>query len=262
MKTPFLRRRRGSFVPGSSVLIGGVVLFIGALFVLARFFFPDALLAVGTPFWGIGNAAASGLSGVEAIFGNSSELTRERDQLAAENAALTATNQALTAQVTDLTRLVGSRTASDHGILAGVLARPPVAPYDTLLIDAGADAGVANGAFVYGPGGVPLGTVDAVTRTGARVTLFSNGGRQNDGWVGDSRIPVTLIGKGGGAFGATLPRGSAAKVGDIVYLPGPGALPIGTLVRIDTNPSSPRDTLFIQPSANLFSLTWVEVAHP
>ena len=76
-------------------------------------------------------------------------------------------------------------------------------------------------------------------------------------------MPVTLMGKGGGVFSATLPRGTGVAIGAVVSMSGPGAIPVGHVVRIDSDPSSPRDTLHIQTSTNLFSLTWVELsAHP
>ena len=56
---------------------------------------------------------------------------------------------------------------------------------------------------------------------------------------------------------ASVPRSAGISVGDTVYAPGPGSLPIATVARVDSVPSSPAVTLRILPSLNLFSVTRV-----
>jgi cell shape-determining protein MreC len=252
-------RRRNALISSGRALLAACIFFIVIVLLALRTFAPGFLARVATPVWQVGQAATDGLAGFANIFGNSSELTRERDTLQNENLTLAEENRLLRAQMEDLTRLTASSTVPS-GIRAGVTARPPVAPYDTLLVGAGTNEGVTAGAYVYGPGGVPLGTVDGVSLNTSRIALYSTGGRTTDGWVGEKRIAITLVGRGAGAFEATLPRNSGIAVNDVVYAPGPGALPIGTIVKIDTDPSSPRDDIFIAPYVNLFSLTWVTIA--
>jgi len=91
----------------------------------------------------------------------------------------------------------------------------------------------------------------------AQVSLYSAAGRSTLGWAGEARIPIELLGVGSGAFRASVAKDSGIAIGDLVYVPGPGALPIGTVVRIDTDPSSPTGILFVKPLASPFSLTWV-----
>ncbi|MDB5189607.1 MAG: Rod shape-determining protein MreC [Parcubacteria group bacterium] len=249
-------------IPSGSFAVAGVLLVIGLLILILRFAAPGALTALAKPFWQLGNMSTNGMHSFASLFGNSAQLTRERDTLAQENLALAERARTLEARSADLERLVGTRTASANRVLAGVLARPPVTAYDSLILDAGSVAGVHVGDVAYAAGGVPLGAVDSVLASSAHVALYSSGGQKTEGWVGDTRIPITLTGKGGGTFDATLPRESGVAVNAVVYIPGPGALPIGTVVRIDSNPSSPRDTIHIAPYVNIFSLTWVEVAAP
>ena len=56
---------------------------------------------------------------------------------------------------------------------------------------------------------------------------------------------------------ATIARGESVIEGDKVFASGPGMLPIGTVVRIDSDPSTPSMTLRIMPAQNLFSIAWV-----
>jgi cell shape-determining protein MreC len=256
-----LYRRRNALIPSGASLAGGALVLLALIVGVLHFAAPDLLTAVVTPAWRVGNGASGAIETLFAPLTNSAELMRERDQLMRENLALAETNRTLRTQAEDLKRLLGDRTEAVSGIPAGVLARPPVSAYDTLVVGAGARQGVSVGAYAYGPGGVPLGTVDSVSGATTRISLFSTGGRVTEGWVGEKRVPISLTGRGGGAFEATLPRESEIAVNDVVFVPGPGALPIGTVVRIDSNPSSPRAVIHIAPYADLFSLTWVEIAH-
>ena len=58
---------------------------------------------------------------------------------------------------------------------------------------------------------------------------------------------------------ASVARAANIAVGDVVSVPGPGELPVGSVVRVDSDPLSPAVTLRIMPAANLFSLAWVEL---
>lgn len=184
---------------------------------------------------------------------------QQRDELQAENTALAAENAALSARAADLTNLLGTRTAPAKGVVASVVARPPVAPYDVLIIDQGASDGVATGAAAYGSGGTPLGTVSETTSHTARIQLFSAPGVKTEGWAGSGRIPLTLTGAGSGAFHASVAKEAGVAVGDGVYISGNGAEPIGTITAIESDPSSPSVVLDIRPYANPFSLVWVTI---
>ena len=80
--------------------------------------------------------------------------------------------------------------------------------------------------------------------------------------VGSDRgveLGMEAFGAGGGAMQASLSRSAGVVVGDVVFAPGPGMLPIGTVTRIDSDPSASGVTLRIMPALNPFSLTWVEL---
>jgi cell shape-determining protein MreC len=230
-----------------------------ALFLLLRAFVPGALAFLATPFWATGTVLTAGVGNTGTFFTGKAEIARERDRLLAENAALIAQQAALSAREADLIRLLGSRTEPAKGILAGVLARPPVSPYDVLVVDAGSKAGIVEGARALGLGGVPLGTVESVAPGSSRITLYSTPLRETEAWIGEARIPVTLIGEGSGAFAAEVARESGIKEGDMAYVASGGAFPIGTVMRVESDPSSPRSRVDIKPVLNPFSVTWVSI---
>lgn len=242
---------RGGF---AAAILAAIVLML----IVVRLATPGLWYRITTPIWRVGAALGIQVSG--SVTTESKESLRaERDANAEKVAALTAQNAALSAQLTDLRKLLGTRTTPAPGIVAGVLARPPVAPYDVLIIDQGTTAGVTLGALVTGNGGTPIGTVGQTDAMQSRVTLYSTRGIQTSGWVGESRIPVTLTGEGAGAFSASVPKAAGVQAGDGVYLANAGAFPVGTVSKIEIDPSSPTVSLDVHPYTNPFSLTWVVV---
>jgi len=222
--------------------------------VLAPNFFWKAF----TPVFRTADALASQSHTLFSSFRNARALTAENEQLANENVAFATENQTLLRKVADLEALfTPSSPEVSSGILAGVVARPPESPYDTLVLAAGTNAGVTTGMEAFGAGGVPLGIVSSVLADFSRVTLLSSPNVTFVGWVGSSGLPLTITGAGAGAMNATIARSASVTVGDTVFAPGPGMLMIGKIVRVDSDPSVPGVTLRIQPVSNPFSVAWV-----
>lgn len=233
--------------------IAGVII-IALLIALMRMFAPQALIVLSTPFLHAGNAATLSLQSLE----SADEVRRERDALRQEAQALHLENESLRAALRDQ----GALLPSVGSINAGVLARPPLTPYDVVIVDRGSDDGVRIGALAYGPGGTPVGTVvDAATKS-ARIALFSSPGTMTEGWIGETRIAVSIKGEGSGAFFAEVARESGVAEGDLVYAAAGGARPIGAIARIDASASSPSSLLRIRPLVNPFSLVWVTIGEP
>ena len=254
-------RRHNSFV-GQYPWLGPAALALIVLVIIIavlRFLLPGTLVAMSTPLWYTGDVLTAGVGNAGSFFTDKAKLMQERDALLAENAALKSANATAEARAADFGRLLGERTEPVAGIIAGVLARPPVSPYDVLVIDQGSEQGVLADAAVQGPGGMPLGRVESVTASSARVLLYSTPGQETESWVGESRIPVTLMGEGSGAMSAVVARDAGISVGDLVYASGPGARAVGSVIAVGNDPSSPRSRADIRPLQNPFSLTWVTV---
>jgi len=234
---------------------GRVVAFVIALVVvlllILRLAFPNALVSLARPLWGAGNVMTAAVGSV--TLESAADVKADRDRLQAELTARSnelATLQAVTSDIQKLGDISGR-------VVAGVLARPPLSPFDTLIV--APTEPVQVGAHAFGHGGVPVGTVERSEEGSAQVSLYSSAGRSTLGWAGETRIPIELRGVGSGAFRASVAKDSGIAIGDLVYVPGPGALPIGTVVRIDTDPSSPTGILFVKPLASPFSLTWIAI---
>lgn len=231
-----------------------------ALFALVfRIIAPDAFAASIGPLARFSNALSARTAYLFSSFADAAALSKENETLVNESLALASKNQALTQRVADLTALLGNVSTPTKSIVASVILRPPESPYDSLLVDLGSRDGVTLHMLALGPGDVPLGTVIELHEQSARVELYSAPGKETNGWVGNTKIPLTIIGRGGGALEATISRSALIEIGDIVYVAGHGALPIGSVVRIDGDASSPGVVLRIQNATNVFSIIWVEL---
>jgi len=250
MKRIFLARRN-AVLSAADISWGAYALVFALLFLLFRLLAPNLFWHALSPVFGGADALASNTRSFFASFENAATLAAQVDALREQNAALVALNQALAAKAAE------TATLPSMGIIAGVVARPPESPYDTLVVAAGTSAGVAAGQEVFGAGGVPLGVVSSVSADFSRVTLFSAPGMRMHGTVGSANTAVTLLGAGGGTFVATVSRLAAIAAGDNVFVGGPGALPVGTIRRVDSDPSSPAVTLQILPALLPFTINWV-----
>lgn len=254
MKKTFLAKRN-ILLSSSGVSWGAIAIAFAVIVLLMRIIAPNFFWHVATPIFRSADALAGKSHSFLNSFGDIAKLASQNEQLKEENTALASENQILSKKIENISDL---KNISD-GVLAGVIVRPPESPYDTLVISAGKNESIAVGQKVFGIGGVPIGIISSVLDDFSRVTLFSAPGTNTNGWIGRDSLPLTLSGAGAGTLNAVIARSAEIAVGDIVFAPGPGMLPIGTVVRIDSDLSSPSVTLRIQPTINIFSITWVVV---
>lgn len=236
---------------------GGSVLGLILVIALLRLVAPNFFWRLGAPVFNVSNAIAATVHGFLAHFEDAATLARKNENLENENAALGAENRALTKQLNAYSQL--GDVARNESVLAGVIVRPPQSAYDTLMIAVGSEGGANVGMEAFALGGTPIGVVTAVSADFSQVTLFSAPDVITNGWVGSKNVPLTIVGAGGGVLRASAPRSAEVKEGDVVSAPGPGMLPIGSVVRIDSDPRSPSVTLRILPVANPFSIGWVNL---
>lgn len=257
MKKIFLAKRN-ALLSTRHALWGVYALAFALIALFLRLLAPNVFWQVASPAFRASDALAAQSRAFVTSFSDAAKLAAQNEGLANENAALASENRALQQKISTVSALLSpaaSGTAS--GILAGVVARPPLSPYDTLVLAAGAKDGVKPGMEAFGEGGVPLGVVSSVLEDFSRITLFSAPSMATSGWVGHASAPLTILGSGAGTMNASIARAAGVAVGDTVFVPGPGQLPVGSVVRVDSSPLSPSVTLRIMPAANPFSVSWV-----
>jgi hypothetical protein len=254
-------QRRNALLSSTTRIWGGVLGACTLIILGVRFFSPDLFFATSSSLFAIGSNLGNALYASPTIGEDPVTVLRERDRLLNDVAALRIERDTLQAKVTDLTRFFREQeTAVVPGILAGVLSNVSLSPYDTFLVDRGSANGVVVHAVVYGPGGVPIGTVADVGDTASRIILYSEAGRKTTAWLGEDRLALTLTGLGSGTFEGSMSKEAGSRTGMIVYVPGPGAIAFGEVVSIDMPVAESNVILHIRPFVNPFSLTWVSIA--
>ncbi|MBP9855781.1 MAG: hypothetical protein KBC48_00525 [Candidatus Pacebacteria bacterium] len=144
-------------------------------------------------------------------------------------------------------------------VLAQVLVTPERAPFDTVIVDLGKNNStrpIVRG-HIAESGGVVLGEVVEVYPYSAKVRLFSSAGLELPVVVGPSKIPATAIGRGGGNFIASMPRGVTVALGDLVTVPALGERVLATVGAVDNDPEEPLQKVYLKSPVNLFTLNWL-----
>lgn len=149
---------------------------------------------------------------------------------------------------------------SDDRIVAGVAARPPFLPYDTLLIDRGSKDGILQNAIVYQASDVAIGFISRVFHNSALVTLFSTPGVEATTYMYGPNIYTTAYGEGGGIIRISVPQGISVEMGDIAVLPSLEVGMLGKIGEIKSVPTDPEQHGYIMQNPSLQSLRLVSVS--
>lgn len=144
-------------------------------------------------------------------------------------------------------------------VIAGVIARPPHTPYDTLLLDRGEQGGVLRDAPVYYGKGLALGYVREVYSRTALVTLFSSPGVEATVYIFGPDIFTTAHGEGGGVVRVSVPQGLMVRAGDLVVLPSLSAKVLGTVAYVESVPTEPEQSAYVILDIPLQSIRTVAV---
>lgn len=280
-------RNRGLW-GGVSVLVVVIIL----IELIVPHFLPAIFTTIARPFWRMEFSVESGsLRSPEYLLNQNEELKRE---LADMNIRLQ-TTQAVSDENDQLKALLKRPVASSISIatlqastttpvdtlanlkpspytLAAVLKRPPIAPYDELVIDIGSSDGVTVGNQVYASGNVLIGQVSDVLGQTSKVALYSSPNMTYDvlitdnsvgsttGGIGKNTIvPAVAHGLGGGQFSVQVPRDVVASAGDVVTVPSISGKTIGVVGAVIMDPAQPFETILFTSLTNIYDLRWVLV---
>lgn len=246
--------RKKSFFPRWGIAAMLVLLLLAA-FTLARPALESAFLRTLAPVFALRNAlGASEASLLRAQVAELESKAADRELLYKENIDLKAR----------LGRPAPLSKSAAGQVLAAVLLRPPAIPYDTLLIDAGKEQGIAEGNLVYAGGSLLIGRVSQTGVGEARVELFSAPGEKHDALLLSaaaplSGIPMPLVGQGGGSFIAEMPANTLAAAGDYAVFPGIENSLLARVSRVNRREDEPLLSIYLHLPINPFELRYVEV---
>lgn len=145
-------------------------------------------------------------------------------------------------------------------ILAGILSKPNISPYDTLIVDAGEREGVQEGNTVFAHGNIPIGKVSNVYSRTSKVVLFSSPGEKTEVVLVGKNTFMQVIGRGGGNFEMILPRDFVVEQGTEIHLPGITPYVLGTVASIISDPRDAFQKALLISPVNIQELKFVQIA--
>lgn len=258
MKTNFLQRNRHQVSYKNRIVVVILIFVCGATF----FSFSRGLMVnLFSPLWKGENTVAVGFRNLATFFKSKNALIEEnqilRDKLASNELANVSLQTVSDAE--NLLLVNFGRASTNKFIAASVLVHPPRTPYDSLIIDAGAVDGVPLDAEVSLPEGPKIGTVIEVFSKSSRVKLFSSNGEKTNAVLERFNVPVTLLGRGGGNFGISLPRDVAIEVGDKIISGNLTPTMIGVVGDIEMKPTDSFKKVIVRSVANIYTVRFVVV---
>lgn len=145
----------------------------------------------------------------------------------------------------------------ERGILAEVLLRPPSSPYDTLVLDAGVEAGVSVGNRVVAEGFL-VGEITRADRASSVATLWSQSGRSFDAAIPE-KFSGRAEGYGSGNFYIRVPRDTKIIEGDIVTAPALGDFLLGRVKSVVRDEKNPFVDVYAESPLSLRTVRFVEI---
>ena len=139
-------------------------------------------------------------------------------------------------------------------------------PFGQAVIDVGyqnVTGRLAPGMVVASGEAVILGELTEIYETSAKMRFYSVSGERLTAGLGAARIPVELIGRGDGNFGASLPRNLNVAVNDQAIVTIAGREFVLALVNdVERAAGDSFQEIFLRSPVNLTQLIWVEVYEP
>lgn len=163
-----------------------------------------------------------------------------------------ATLARLTYENDELRALLGD--AGEERVLAGVIARPPFAPYDLLVVDKGSADGITEGALAYVGNNHVLGMVTRVFPQMSYITLLTSPGTETTVYLYGSHIFAYAYGEGGGVLRISIPQGIEIHEGDPVVLPSSRSGEVGTIDYLVSSPTEPEQSAYVTLPQSLQSV--------
>jgi cell shape-determining protein MreC len=254
---------RSNQFPTKVAVVAGffVLLFLAGVFARGVMF--SAVTWIAGPFWNVENALSS-----ETVPGAEAGEERTRVELNRENARLRERVQELKAAEIERDVLrqqnarfseILNRKGERELVVAEVLSKPPVSPYDTFLAGAGRSSGVESGANSFMYGDIAIGEVIEVSQNASKVKLYSSSGEKTQVLIGENNVKAQATGQGAGNFQVELPGGVEIKIGAKAYLPGEGGSVLGSIEHVEQKESETFQTVFIKSPVDIWTLRYLQI---
>ncbi len=243
-------------------IVFAVLIFATIFFISRTALFKGFINKIAMPFWKFDNYTVEKFSSIFSIVNSKSSLISENQTLKEElnkaNADLSA-QKVIQKENDDLKSLLGRNDVKKNIILAAVLVKPSISPFDVIIIDIGNDKDVKKGDKVLYQNTLVIGEVEEVYTDSSKVKLYSSPGEKILALIGPKSVQVEAEGIGGGNFIAKLPRDIEVNEGDAAVVPSISTSVFGFAQKIEINPAESFQKIIFKIPVNLSELKWVEV---
>lgn len=147
----------------------------------------------------------------------------------------------------------------DKRVLAKVIAKPGMVPYDTMVIDAGSNEGITEHAPVFIGDSVVIGYVQKVFPETSVVLLVTSPGLESTAYVLGPNIYATAVGQGGGVLRLGVPQGIELSEGNVVIVPTLSGAMFGEVVAVESESARPEQYGFVTLEEALSTVYMVSV---
>lgn len=252
------RKLQKYLVPILPIFIAGLLIF-GKVPMPA--FLTNATHTLASPFWALRDSFSEKTDATRTSFKGKGTLVDENRALQQELSQLRREvfmTRTLLADNTRLHALLDRTTTSDSLVSASVIHGERFSPYDTFIIDLGAENGVRDGMLVLTPEGIAVGTISAIQEKTSTVTQFSAPNMIVDAILNaTSSFHTVLRGYGSGTMRVSIPRDIEFAVDDTFVLPSFPTYPIGKIVSIEVAPEDAYKILYVRSPVNMYELRYV-----
>ena len=214
---------------------------------------------VGGPLWTFRSYLANDISSFISYFESKSSLQKQVDSLQKE----VDEKNAQVISIRNENELYKSldRYISLHEIKAGevpirVVTRPPQTPYDEIIAYVGTTS-ASIGTTVYFSD-LPVGTVTNFDAGYVRISLFSNPDSKFKVVIGPNKIDGEASGLGAGNILVKIPRDSAVKENDLIYMSS-STSPFSTVSKVDSDISQSFMNVYIRLPFSPLRVDWLTI---
>jgi len=260
----YLLKSKPQKSPNKNKIISIIIVFLVVCFL--SFFFSNEIRGAGrtilTPLWVVREAVFSPFVKIGQFFSFKSNLIEKNKGLEEENATLKlkSFDYDILLQENELLKNSLGRKDTESFVFAKVLSKPPISPYDTLVLDIGSLDGVLLGSKVYLSSNVIIGLVKNVTSHTSLVELFSSSSQVNQLTVLRTGSSFSISGRGGGNLQIEVPKDTDIIWGDTFVYPDLKTSVLGTVYYIDSTSQGSFKTVYIRLFANIFEVSSVFVS--
>lgn len=215
-----------------------------------------------SPFFSVGNFIYGNFAKVPNFFSDKNKIIEKNNQLLSElenlriNIAdyesVKSENQALREELK--LKPVG------NFIAAGVIARPPQIPLDSMLLDKGSTNGLNNGDLILAGDRILIGKIVEITKNRATVALNSFAGMVSYGYVARTNESIEVSGVGGGSIEVKVPIDFDIAVGDKIMTGGSLQFLVAVVGSIEEDRSSGFKNVLMSLPANISEVNIVFIA--